>query len=192
MSATMGAAAARAFVKEHGVVLVAANGPVPKLTEAIAGEPIVGSWWGHRKGHEIYAVLEAVTSDEDVLVCRAVNGKVTLVHRRRAPRQGRTGAHRVRAPRQPRDAVSTLGERRGAFRSRGDRRGSRGPSPRGMGCQAPGIKPRRPRRGGLDVAGQSSLTTSVSQTLSWRHCASSSQRHHSTSRSWRTWVSAAT
>lgn len=85
MSATMGAAAARAFVKEHGVVLVAANGPVPKLTEAIAGEPIVGSWWGHRKGHEIYAVLEAVTSDEDVLVCRAVNGKVTLVHRRLWP-----------------------------------------------------------------------------------------------------------
>jgi hypothetical protein len=67
------------------VVLVAANGPVPKLTEAIAGEAIKGSWWGHPKGHEIYAVLGAVTSDEDVLVCRAVNGKVTLVHRRLWP-----------------------------------------------------------------------------------------------------------
>jgi hypothetical protein len=81
----MDATAARAFVREHGVVLVAAKGPVPKLTEAIAGEPIVGSWWGHPKGHEIFAVLEVVTSDEDVLVCRAVNGKVTLVHRRLWP-----------------------------------------------------------------------------------------------------------
>ena len=81
----MDADAALAFVREHGVVLVAANGPVPKLTEAIAGEPIAGSWWGHPKGHAIYAVLDAVTSDEDVLVCRAVNGKVTLVHRRLWP-----------------------------------------------------------------------------------------------------------
>ncbi len=81
----MDADGARAFVREHGVVLVAAKGPVPRMTEAIAGEPIVGSWWGHPKGHEIYAVLEDVTADEDVLVCRAVNGKVTLVHRRLWP-----------------------------------------------------------------------------------------------------------
>jgi hypothetical protein len=58
---------------------------VPKLTEAIAGEPIAGSWWGHPKGHEIYAALQVVTADDDVLVCRAVNGKVTLVHRRLWP-----------------------------------------------------------------------------------------------------------
>ena len=83
--ATMDVDAARAFVREHGVVLVAANGPVPKLTEAIAGEPIAGSWWGHPKGHHIYAVLDEVTSDADVLVCRVVNGKVTLVHRRLWP-----------------------------------------------------------------------------------------------------------
>jgi hypothetical protein len=81
----MDAAGARAFVREHGVVLVAAKGPLPRMTEAIAGEPIKGSWWGHPKGHEIYAVLEDVTSDEEILVCRAVNGKVTLVHRRLWP-----------------------------------------------------------------------------------------------------------
>jgi hypothetical protein len=73
------------FVEQHGVVLVAARGPVPRLTEAIAGEPITGSWWGHAKGHEIYAVLSSVTASDDVLVCRAVNGKVTLVHRRLWP-----------------------------------------------------------------------------------------------------------
>jgi hypothetical protein len=76
------AAAALAFVESHGIVLVAAKGPVPRLTEAIAGEAIVGSWWGHPKGHEIYAVLNEVTDSPEVLVCRAVNGKVTLLHRR--------------------------------------------------------------------------------------------------------------
>lgn len=74
-----------AFVEERGVVLVSAKGPLPRLTEVIAGEPIKGSWWGHPKGHQIFAILEAVTDSEDVLVCRLVNGKVTLVHRRLWP-----------------------------------------------------------------------------------------------------------
>jgi hypothetical protein len=81
----MDAATALELVESLGVVLVAANGPVPRMTEAIAGEPIAGSWWGHPKGHEIYAVLESVTASPDVLVCRAVGGKVTLVHRRLWP-----------------------------------------------------------------------------------------------------------
>lgn len=74
-----------AFVRKHGVVLVSAKGPVPRLTEAIAGEPIKGSWWGHPKSRQIFRVLEAVTDSGDVLVCRLVNGKVTLVHRRLWP-----------------------------------------------------------------------------------------------------------
>src|SRR6266436_9189948 len=81
----MTAAEALAFVEEHGVVLVSAKGPVPRLTEAIAGEPIKGSWWGHPKGQQIFAILEAVTESEDVLVCRLVKGKITLVHRRLWP-----------------------------------------------------------------------------------------------------------
>jgi hypothetical protein len=81
----MTAAEALAFVEEHGVVLVSAKGPVPRLTEAIAGEPIKGSWWGHPKSHQIFAILEAVTESEDVLVCRLVKGKITLVHRRLWP-----------------------------------------------------------------------------------------------------------
>jgi hypothetical protein len=81
----MTAAEALAFVEEHGVVLVSAKGPVPRLTEAIAGELIKGSWWGHPKGRQIFAILEAVTESEDVLVCRLVKGKITLVHRRLWP-----------------------------------------------------------------------------------------------------------
>ena len=81
----MTAAQALAFVEQQGVVLVSARGPAPRLTEAIAGEPIKGSWWGHPKSHQIWAILEAVTESEDVLVCRLVKGKITLVHRRLWP-----------------------------------------------------------------------------------------------------------
>jgi hypothetical protein len=81
----MTAAEALAFVEQRGVVLVSAKGPVPSLTEAIAGEPIKGSWWGHPKSHQIWAILESVTESEDVLVCRLVKGKITLVHRRLWP-----------------------------------------------------------------------------------------------------------
>src|SRR2546425_8981183 len=81
----MTGAEAIAFVRDHGVILVSAKGPVPRLTEAIAGEPIKGSWWAHPKGHHIFAILEAVTASEDVLVCRLVKGKITLVHRRLWP-----------------------------------------------------------------------------------------------------------
>lgn len=73
------------FVKRHGVVLVSARGAVPSLVEAIVGEPVRGSWWAHPKGHTIYRVLEAVCDSPQVLVCRLVGGKVTLVHRRLWP-----------------------------------------------------------------------------------------------------------
>ena len=81
----MTAAEALAFVEERGVVLVSAKGPVPRLTEVIAGEPIKGSWWGHPKSHQIFSILEFVTESEDVLVCRLVKEKITLVHRRLWP-----------------------------------------------------------------------------------------------------------
>lgn len=76
---------ALAFVKRHGVVLQAARGTVPNLAEAIAGEPIRGSWWGHPKGHEIFHVAEAVCESPEVLVCKLVDGKVTYIHRRLWP-----------------------------------------------------------------------------------------------------------
>src|SRR5258705_13267486 len=81
----MTAAEAIAFVRQHGVVLVSAKGAVLRVTEAIAGEPIKGSWWAHPKSHHIFAILQAVTESEDILVCRLVDGKLTLVHRRLWP-----------------------------------------------------------------------------------------------------------
>ena len=76
---------AMVFVRQHGVVLVSAKGAVPRLTEVIAGEPIKGSWWAHPKSHQIFAILQAVTDSKEILVCRLVEGKVTLVHRRLWP-----------------------------------------------------------------------------------------------------------
>ena len=76
---------ALAFVREHGVVLASAKGSAPRLTEAIIGVPIKGSWWAHPKSRQIYAVLSAVTESDQVLVCRLIGGKVTLVHRRLWP-----------------------------------------------------------------------------------------------------------
>ncbi|MBI3863269.1 MAG: hypothetical protein HY290_15365 [Planctomycetia bacterium] len=76
---------ALAFVRKHGVVLEAAQGPVPSLAESIAGEPIRGSWWSHPKGRQIFVVTRAIRDNENVLVCRLIKGKVTLVHRRLWP-----------------------------------------------------------------------------------------------------------
>ena len=76
---------ALAFVRRHGVVLASAKGTAPRLTEAIAGESITGSWWAHPKSHHIFSILGAVTDSDQVLVCRLVGGKITLVHRRLWP-----------------------------------------------------------------------------------------------------------
>ena len=70
------------FVARHGVVLASAKGPVPTLAEAVAGAPIRGSWWGHKKGSEIFLALEAVSDSPDILCFRLVAGKLTFVHRR--------------------------------------------------------------------------------------------------------------
>jgi hypothetical protein len=76
---------AAAFVREHGIVLESATGPVPSLAIAIAGGPIRGSWWSHSRSHEIFELTRAIRQREDVLVCRLVAGKVTFVHRRLWP-----------------------------------------------------------------------------------------------------------
>jgi hypothetical protein len=73
------------FVRKHGVVLMAAKGPVPRLTEWIAGEAIRGSWWSHAKGRDIYARLSKLSSSPNILICRLIDGHVTFVHLRLWP-----------------------------------------------------------------------------------------------------------
>lgn len=76
------AAQALAFIERHGVVLQSAHGPLPNLAEAIAGEVICGSWWGHPRGNTIYMILDQVNDSPDILTCKLVGGRVTLVHKR--------------------------------------------------------------------------------------------------------------
>ena len=73
------------WLREQGVVMQSARGPVPSLAERVAGGPIRGSWWGHPSGHEIYRVLNEVRASPDVIAVRLINGKVTLIHRRLWP-----------------------------------------------------------------------------------------------------------
>ena len=81
----MNAAQALAFVAQHGVVLVAGKGPVPRLVEAILGEPIHGSWWAHPASHGIFAVLAKLGESPDLLTCRLIDENITVVHRRLWP-----------------------------------------------------------------------------------------------------------
>jgi hypothetical protein len=81
----MTGAEAIVFVREHGIVLASARGPVPRLAEVVVGEPIKGSWWAHKKSHQIFAVFQKLSKSPEILVCRLVNGKVTFVHRRLWP-----------------------------------------------------------------------------------------------------------
>ena len=83
------------FVQKHGIVLASARGPVPSVAEAVAGEPIVGSWWAHPKGKAIFAALSELDDSEDVRCFKLIDGKITLVHRRLWPalvRLAREGA----------------------------------------------------------------------------------------------------
>ncbi len=92
------------FVKKHGVVLASARGPVPCVAEAVAGEPIVGSWWAHPKGRAIFAALSELDDSEDVRCFKLVDGKVTLVHRRVWPALARLATDGTLSP----DQVASL------------------------------------------------------------------------------------
>jgi len=83
--ATLTPTEAVAFVRTHGLVLESAKGPVPSLTQAIVGSNFKGSWWSHARGREIFTVTRAVRESDQVLVCRLVDDKVTLVHQRLWP-----------------------------------------------------------------------------------------------------------
>jgi hypothetical protein len=81
-------------------VLASAKGPVPSVAEAVAGEPIVGSWWAHRKGKAIFAALCEIDDSPDVRCFKLVDGKVTFAHRRVWPALVRLGTEGVIASEQ--------------------------------------------------------------------------------------------
>lgn len=79
------------FVEKNGIVLASAKGPVPNVAEAVAGEPIVGSWWAHKKGKAIFAALCEIDDSNDVRCFKLIDGKVTFAHRKTWPALVRLG-----------------------------------------------------------------------------------------------------
>ncbi len=73
------------FVEQNGVVLASAKGPVPSVAEAIAGEPIVGSWWSHPRAQVIFEALSSIDDADDIRCFKLIDHKVTFVHRRLWP-----------------------------------------------------------------------------------------------------------
>jgi len=69
------------FIREHGIVLSAARGPVPRMVDVIAGDVVHGSWWAHPKSHQIFAIFQKLADSPDILVCRLIRGNITFVHR---------------------------------------------------------------------------------------------------------------
>src|SRR5277367_685872 len=67
--------------------LVRAAGVISEraLIDAVAGESVRGSWWGHALGHVIFRALSALREDKDVFLCKLLDGKQTYVHRRLWP-----------------------------------------------------------------------------------------------------------
>lgn len=88
------------FVAKHGVVLASARGAVPSVAEAVAGEPIIGSWWAHAKGKEIFEALSAIDDSPDIKCFKLVDGKVTFVHKKAWPALVRLGRDGVLAAEQ--------------------------------------------------------------------------------------------
>jgi hypothetical protein len=98
--AKAGASRWLSFVAKHGVVLASARGPLPNIAEAVAGEPIVGSWWAHPKGKAIFAALSEIDDSADIRCFKLVDGKVTFAHRNVWPALVRLGREGVIAAEQ--------------------------------------------------------------------------------------------
>lgn len=54
---------------------------LPSVVTSLAGEPIRGSWWKHPAAHQMFACLNEISCNPDVLTTRLVRGKITFVHR---------------------------------------------------------------------------------------------------------------
>lgn len=67
---------------ERDGLLLEADSVMPSVATIIAGEPIRGSWWGHKAGKTIYNTCEALIDRDDILRLKLLKGKVTYVHQK--------------------------------------------------------------------------------------------------------------
>lgn len=75
---------ARSELSKYGILLLT-DADLPSVCGIVGGEPIRGSWWGHPRGKEIFAVAESLSDDPDVMMVKLISGKATFVDRRLWP-----------------------------------------------------------------------------------------------------------
>lgn len=81
-------------LERWGLVLLQ-DPKLPSVAGIVAGEVVRGSWWGHARGKEIFAVASALDDHDDVAAAKLVSGKVTFVHRRLWPALIAVGSERA-------------------------------------------------------------------------------------------------
>lgn len=69
-----------AQLEEHGLLLKI-DAKLPNVCALVAGEPVHGSWWAHRRSHEIFRALSELAEHPDVLVAKLISRKDTFIHR---------------------------------------------------------------------------------------------------------------
>ncbi|MFL6246070.1 MAG: hypothetical protein ACJ74H_08605 [Thermoanaerobaculia bacterium] len=74
----------RRAVEEHGLLLLQDKSALD-IVGMLAGEKLSTSWWGHAAGQTIFACLDRLDDDPDVIATRLVGRKITYVHRRLWP-----------------------------------------------------------------------------------------------------------
>ena len=74
----------RRALGENGLLLLQ-DKTLPSVVGILTGESLAGSWWSHPRAHAIFACLETLADDSDILATRLVARKVTFVHRRLWP-----------------------------------------------------------------------------------------------------------
>ena len=69
------------ILREQGAMTLVPTGHAPALVEAVTGEPVRGSWWGHPAARRIQAIASELEASPEVLVLKLVGGKLTFLHR---------------------------------------------------------------------------------------------------------------
>lgn len=70
----------RRALTKHGLLLLQDKSALD-IVSMIAGEKLRTSWWGHAAGQAIFACLERLDDDPDVIATRLVAAKITYLHR---------------------------------------------------------------------------------------------------------------
>jgi len=92
------ARATAAFVKERRIVMSTGRSSLPVLAEAIAGEPIAGSWMAHPAVYHIYRILGGL-SRYNLPAAPLILGKETILDPSLGPAVERIAADRERQAR---------------------------------------------------------------------------------------------